>query len=493
MCRVQVLSRLRLVLTLTHLRLHSSACERTDMGTRPKQNETQTPCTDRTAVVTEVSSLRRTLCSVRAASNCIFEINGDRSLEMTESETMSDGISQAQLQQLATRGFVSLNINSFPSLEGGYADLFEISSRYFALPAEDESKRQYRAASGSGASEEGHSVIPGEKQIFTCRGYHRTPASLRDGARTVWEMTGALLEGVMTQISDDLQLPKQPFKPLLGECLRLQQQRTPTLLRLFRYDRPKRARDEEESSQVVAERHRDLGLLSIVVGSSPGLEVFDEHTNEWISIEEPHSAQTEGVAPLTITLLTGQCLRYLTRGQYRAGIHRVRCSSRTNVDGSDDPFRYSIVYALRPFPSVLNFTDFECPRVGRFTEEEKAGVDGEPARKLFDLLCGKHFNVNIARDIREQQRITTAQMNNQMNGTDGAQVPSQSASTSLPNNDAQNDARTALASPHCAVQSGVPANRSREKKKSGWLARTWQKVRPSSRELAPSRVTPQSS
>lgn len=338
-----------------------------------------------------------------------------------------DSLSVSQLHQLRTLGYVSLSCEAhraahIEQLISNYSSLFEISKRYFALPSDHPAKDQFRAQTGAGASEEGYSKIESEKEIFTCRAANRIPKTLTQSVAAVWHGTGELLENVIAQISEDLysdtpkngqaepKIANKPFQPLIQPCVNLLNERTPTLLRLFRYDRPIRTDHPNTESQIVAEGHRDLGLLSIVVGSSAGLEVLDESTNQWISIEEPRAAQDRSKADrLTITLLGGQTLRFLTRGYYRAGVHRVRVAPKTLEDGSPDPFRYSIVYALRAYPATLNLGHFECQKVGTFTANERHDIDGFPAQNLFKKLMSTHYNINIARDIREKQKLKQEQ------------------------------------------------------------------------------------
>lgn len=337
-------------------------------------------------------------------------------------------LSDEQLGQLAKKGYLAIDLLQLPHLYKHYEALFLGTKEYFALEQSDQAKASYRAPRGPGASEEGFSSIPGEKQIYTCRSYSRTPRTLRNKASDVWNTTSDLLIGYLNQIYDDLGsdpehgLPEdersrsvRPYDPLVLPCKNFTEKQTPSLLRLFRYERLRGAQavldDSEDTASkriIVAETHRDLGLLSFVVGSSPGLEVFDEETGQWHSIEE------EGQFPLgtlTATLLAGQTLRYLSRNQYRAGVHRVRCAPASAAEEftslqslGETAFRYSIVFALRPFPALLDLGMFENAKVGKFTDAEKATIDGQPASVLFQHLCGKHYNVNIARDIRDEQK-----------------------------------------------------------------------------------------
>ncbi|KAJ6586651.1 hypothetical protein B0H10DRAFT_1961669 [Mycena sp. CBHHK59/15] len=160
-----------------------------------------------------------------------------------------------------------------------------------------------------------------------------------------------------------------------------------------------------------AEGHKDLGIITLVVGQSPGLDARDLVTGQWISVEDtPHSAT--GAPRLTATLLAGQTLSYLTRGLYASGVHRVSVLPSTTPE---DKYRYSLVFALRPSPtSTIETSKFETsPLIGKFpparlsAEENNypnCSMYGQPATELFKCITQQHWNVNIAPEIREEQK-----------------------------------------------------------------------------------------
>lgn len=65
--------------------------------------------------------------------------------------------------------------------------------------------------------------------------------------------------------------------------------------------------------------HSDLGLLSLVYGEQPGLEVWDRYAQDFFPIEL--SFQNKPKA----TVMGGEQLAKLTNGRYVPGGHRVRC------------------------------------------------------------------------------------------------------------------------------------------------------------------------
>ena len=104
-----------------------------------------------------------------------------------------------------------------------------------------------------------------------------------------------------------------------------------TLLRMFRYERPTGSREQDVTpppSKVVAAPHKDLGLLSLVIGHTPGLECWDPATQSWVSCEEEGQGDSDTPSdrpdpPLKATLMVGQTLAKFTNWRYQAGPHRV--------------------------------------------------------------------------------------------------------------------------------------------------------------------------
>lgn len=118
---------------------------------------------------------------------------------------------------------------------------------------------------------------------------------------------------------------------------------------------------------------------------------------------------------LTATLLAGETLAFLSRGVYKAGVHRVVCapasvSAESGIDGDDDvgggekggAYRFSIVFTLRAAPAPLFTRDFESRVVGQFGEGER--VEGESSAVMFERIMRTHWNVNAAPSVREEQR-----------------------------------------------------------------------------------------
>lgn len=312
-------------------------------------------------------------------------------------DTQETGNSDAAaLSFLATNGYLPLLLADHDGMVQAYTNLFDSSTQFFSLPENSPPKTSYHAASGSAASEEGYSDLPGEKSIMTIKTRSRCPDILQQHAEVAWNLTGAFLQDIARKIASSLGLESEVFAPFVDPCVMLpREQRTPTLLRMFRYLRPR-----EGDPKVNAERHKDLGLVSLVIGHSPGLEVLDPVTGLWEAIESedfvPKEAQVRS-GGLTATLLSGETMALLTRGRYTAGVHRVLCAP-----DRDNPYRFSIVFTLRPGLAPVYTKHFESDIVGQFAPEEQ--MDGQSSAELFERIRRSHWNVNVGKDLREEQR-----------------------------------------------------------------------------------------
>jgi isopenicillin N synthase-like dioxygenase len=301
--------------------------------------------------------------------------------------------SALDLDTLAHQGWLALPLDQHAAIRDTYTTLFALSERFFALPDTDAQKTEFAAPSGAQASEEGYSRIPGEKQILTCRSESRSPAMVHDAVREAWAASGALVQAAMEDIARSLGLHADAYAPYVDPCVAFTDTKTPTLLRMFRYDRP----PPGSEPTVVAQPHRDLGLLSLVIGHTPGLDVFElaspaHPDGRWLSIEE--GAAGRG---LTATLLGGQTLNFLSQGRYKPGAHRVSVRS-----AADTTFRFSLVFALRPAPAPVHTAALESPQVGPFPPGSQFA--GESMGALFERIMRNHWNINVHKDIRDEQK-----------------------------------------------------------------------------------------
>ena len=316
-------------------------------------------------------------------------------------------------------------------LQSAYEDLFAASQAFFAQPAAD--KQAWRTRLGS---EEGWSVVAGEKEMITLRSLEHTPDGLRRPAARFWKAAGDYLDGVLERVSLSLGLEPDEgprgLRQFLGPCRAMQAadaDKTATMLRLFRY--------EGDQAKVVAEResrvclmqprssrsmaafrwqqltsfaaHADLGLLSLVVGKTPGLEVWDAPSQSFFPIEQTYHKPAA-------TLLAGRQLERLTNFRYRAGRHRVvsygappRPPPAPTEPGEAGPsYRFSIVFVLRAHEDVTIDTNALTTKITGDFEVPLVGVSAEA---FFAQIRGAHFNINTHHAERNEQREKLAAKN----------------------------------------------------------------------------------
>lgn len=263
--------------------------------------------------------------------------------------------------------------------------LLAASQRFFAQPESEKARWKHRLG-----SEEGWSAIPGEKEFITLRTLAYCPEVLREPAKRYWDLMGAQLERTLGRVGASLGMRdgldeegKGGLTQFIGPCASMQEReedKTSTMLRLFRY--------EGQEAKEVAEPHADLGLLSVVVGDVPGLEVWDGAG--WFAVEkEVHKSGAKGAS-----LLVGRQLERLSNGRYPAGGHRV-------VAYGEEGYRFSIVFVLRAHnPVVIESDELETGVTGKWAEP----VHGKRAGDLYAEIRSSHFNINAAKEERARQR-----------------------------------------------------------------------------------------
>ncbi|KAF8579893.1 hypothetical protein K439DRAFT_1320199, partial [Ramaria rubella] len=316
-------------------------------------------------------------------------------------------LSQTQIHSLSTQGFTTFPIAQRPTLHDAASTLFNASRIFFAQSQDNKFEFRVRDANSQG-SEEGWSRVVGEKELFTLRrGGITCPPSVENDGKKLWNECGVLMQEITRGVEQSLGMSHAALDGVVSaECTmpHAGAERAETLLRMFRYERRSEADDNVPShdaeisgkGRLVAEPHRDLGLLSLVIGASPGLEVLDTMSGLWIPIEEPPHADPG----LTATLLVGQTLTRLTNGRYVSGRHRVFVPSVKSAEES--PFRYSIVFALRPHAhALLSTAALTTPITGTF----QLPIEGVHARELFAAIARSHWNINTGHKEREAQRL----------------------------------------------------------------------------------------
>ena len=268
----------------------------------------------------------------------------------------------AQTVSLAQQGYLPLQLSA--ELQSTYLSVFQSFASSVLTRSADEKLSLYPQ---SEFIEEGYYQIDGEKEYVTYRSAVRPDTELEHLVRSLWHDTAALLHRVLVDLAYALDLPQleRTWDTLLDGCLDLPAQAaeiTPTLLRLFQY----------LPQSGIAERHTDLGFLTLCVGSGPGLQVTRQVRGGqiWEDVLSP-------------TLLVGDALHELSGRRVRAGLHRVV----GNAEG-----RHSIVFALRP--SLRHQIDMAL-----------FGYEGhEDAKEFWDRVKNRKHNVNAPKEVREKQK-----------------------------------------------------------------------------------------
>ncbi|TVY81326.1 hypothetical protein LSUE1_G001179 [Lachnellula suecica] len=270
--------------------------------------------------------------------------------------------------------------------------LFRASKAFFDLPASQ--KQAFKTKAGS---EEGWSHVEGEKEFITLRTLENTPLELKGAAAEFWRIVGSLMDELIGRISESVGLPPEALDAYSKPCNTLGLEKTATMLRLFRYEG-----FEKDKPKVVAEPHRDLGMLSLVIGDTPGLEVWDGHAKMYFPIERTFTTPAASV-------LVGRQIERLTNFRYRSGGHLVRSYPDTGrqeeMDGIIRRYRYSAVFVLRAhYPLIINTDELTTAITGPFWTP-LVGITGE---EFFRGIQRSHFNINTGLDERNKQRIDLA-------------------------------------------------------------------------------------
>ncbi|CAI6300852.1 unnamed protein product [Periconia digitata] len=311
-------------------------------------------------------------------------------------------------------------------------------------------------------TEEGWSIVEGEKEFITLRTLSGTPEILRDAAERYWSVVlggrEGVLRGVLRGVEGSLGLGREEtgnssptaekspllnFLPPTPSMPRTEDEKTASMIRIFRYTLsspspitasslpsehiPSPPSDEQEDGiKVISEPHSDLGLLSLVTGDVPGLEVYNGE--RFLDIERfyahsspppPSSSSIQRMGSGKATVLIGRHLSLLTNGRYPPGGHRVvsyhdspllptpaqpSTEAESKDGGQGTEYRHSIIFVLRahsPVPVISR--ELESDRTGKWETpvEEK---DGVTAGDVYENIRKGCWNVNLGKTEREKQR-----------------------------------------------------------------------------------------
>lgn len=288
-------------------------------------------------------------------------------------------LTDEQILFLARQGHLPLQLP--PLIADLYNQLIVVSKAFFE---QSTSMKSQDYPSSQAGLETGYTFLEGEKEYLTLRHSCRPKLDeMQTLIAEVWSKTAAILHRALADLAFAMNFAPEAWDPILDGSLSMPsstKDATTTMLRIFHYF---------SASGIVSEEHTDLGLLTLCVGSEPGLQVLlrDERDGptRWVDVEGP-------------TLLVGQVLRTLSENRMRAGVHRVV----GNPAG-----RNSIVFALRPSlrNDKLDLTSF-------------GGKGTLGMNQFWNDIKGSRFNVNAQKEERDEQKKALEKKKKALNGSE---------------------------------------------------------------------------
>ncbi|RWA03171.1 hypothetical protein EKO27_g11934 [Xylaria grammica] len=217
---------------------------------------------------------------------------------------------------------------------------------------------------GNGIFQLGDNLFPHPPVVAANLGALRTLiGDLRSAADSIFKSLSTSLELKPGQRFEDFHNSKRP---------------TPDILRLLKYHADRRV-----GGTIPQTPHTDLGSLTFVLTSTPGLQVLPANTRSETDI--PHSelcwqfvAPREGCAVVNL----GDCMTKMTNGLLKSALHRVG-----PLPGSSMPERYSLAYLMRPEGTTL-LRPLDSPLIHRPETEETPVTSSEWIQNKFQVLRG---------------------------------------------------------------------------------------------------------
>ncbi|KAF1986700.1 hypothetical protein K402DRAFT_393321 [Aulographum hederae CBS 113979] len=225
-------------------------------------------------------------------------------------------------------------------LETALFTFLTAAESFFALTDLEKSKFSLKTRQNSPTGKsEGWARAKG-KEYVTIRTLDGTPDMLRPTAQRAWQEAAEYLEGVIGGVGESLGLGREGLSGFIGEgggsLSGKGEIGRETMLRLFRYDLEYKEdgdNGKEEEVQILSAPHQDLGLLTLVVSTHPGLVVrtreFPGQPARDVFIEG-EGKETESNKKKAC-LLSGKVMRRVTNGKYPAGTHAVVAFPRNRV------------------------------------------------------------------------------------------------------------------------------------------------------------------
>ena len=282
-----------------------------------------------------------------------------------------------QIQHLSYYGWLPINLPV--NLQWQLQQISATAAIFFDR-ADDEKKTLYPQSRGT---ECGFYTVPAEKQYITFRHQVHNDSELEKHVRQTWQQVALLLYRILCDLTRAGGYDPGAWDYVIKDALQLPADDggiddNITLMRLFQY----------ESTTGFATEHVDIGLLTLCVGGSKGLQVCDRSRSppQWIDADGP-------------TILAGDMARALLNNRVNAGLHRVI----GNVNG-----RSSIVFALR-----------SCLR-GDIDLAQFGGDGIVKTRDYFYRIKGRKWNINATEEIRNEQQKAQEERRRQMQKPQGA-------------------------------------------------------------------------
>jgi isopenicillin N synthase-like dioxygenase len=178
---------------------------------------------------------------------------------------------------------------------------------------------------------------------------------------------------ILSSLSTTLFLPAgQRFEDFQGLT-----RPSPDTLRLLKYH-------ANPNSNVVSQTpHTDIGSLTFVFSTTPGLQVLPAHIGRGSACSESdwrYVLPKPGHAVVNI----GDCISMMTNGLLKSALHRVG-----TVPGCDMPERYSLAYLMRPEEQTL-LRGLDSPLIPQsMSNASNTVTSGEWIQKKFTALRGK--------------------------------------------------------------------------------------------------------
>ena len=159
---------------------------------------------------------------------------------------------------------------------------------------------------------------------------------------------------------------------------------SPDILRMLKYHA------NSESDVVPQTPHTDLGSMTFVFSTTPGLQVLPRNVGQkpstYSEADWRHVMPKPGHAIVNI----GDCISMMTNGLFKSALHRVG-----TAPGRAMSERYSMAYLMRPEDQTILRT-LDSPLIPRsMSVQEEAVTSGAWIRKKFTALRGqKDVSIN---------------------------------------------------------------------------------------------------